>query len=87
MSLMLTALIPSQCTVECRDGLQARSVTCRSSDGSIRPNFECDAATRPASVQNCSGSFPNDCLLDPIFIHGDFSPVSTMVINHIHVFD
>ena len=61
----------------CMDGMKARSVSCRDSDLSLLPNLACDGLERPASVENCATEFPNECLLTPIFVHGDYQPVCT----------
>ena len=53
-----------------------RSVVCRSMrDRRLLPNSECQE-DRPATQMSCSDLFDEDCFLDPIFVHGDFGPVS-----------
>lgn len=68
----------TDCNVMCRDGVRVRSVTCRSRlDGRLVPNDQCPQDERPASVMGCSDSFPDECLLTPVYvIRGNYGPCS-----------
>ena len=49
------------CAFDVDSGSHSQTVVCRRSDGSIRPDEECDPATRPPTMKNCTPSDPKVC--------------------------
>lgn len=80
-------LLCLQCSHNCNNGTRRRSVLCRRSregddidKGRIVSDNECifepGAMPMPDDIETCEALFPNDCLLDPIWVIGPFSFVS-----------
>lgn len=75
-----------QCNKRCAQGTRQRSVVCRQmkqvgelDEGRIVPDAFCNE-TMPISNETCEELFPNDCLVDPVWIAGPFGPVSFAIL-------
>ena len=78
-------ILTLQCNLMCRDGVRRRSVVCRNSrDGMVVPDTMCDSTVRPADTMSCAAEFPNICLLDPVWVPEEWSPVSSYCTHNIN---
>jgi len=72
-----------QCSMECREGVRTRAVSCRDDvTNMLLPNSECMAADRPTSTLSCSDIFNIECSqLTPIYGVNPYGDVSSTEFN------